>query len=1210
LQVVRRILRFFILLLLAGYVLSACLMLGVRYLVLPNIDRWRPEIEEQISKSLKAKVLIGEIGADWVGLQPRLSIQNLQIFDPNDKPLLTLPGLYAVASWSSVLLGELRFSLLEVDGLELSGIKHPDGRVTFIDLEMEPLDPDHLSTPTRIAPVSWLLSQGSVVLRNARLRWTDLTRSEQVLVLSDIDVTVQNGLFTHELKMTATPPKGLGQRFELLMRADHAFTQPFAPSLGRKLEFYGEVDQVNPLAWRPWFDLPELSGVYSARAWVEFQKGHLTQSTIDIKGKNASGPLSGLTWRAKDIDVRIQGWLADVLDNLHSDLMVPSADRSGVDMLMLVQGLEIEGALFDPSPLALKRLELNTKITKSVSGQVQFKFDKLAALNSELDLALDGTWTQGGLMGLGLADIKGVIHKLEASSLYKILPTTISPEPRSWLKQSLVTGQFVNASLRLKGDLAFFPFNACGHHGDFVIEGGFKDLTMDYSPPTNKQLGWPVAQAMNGTIKIDGLGLDMTVNSGNLHSPHPQPVLINSLVASTPDMHFDPRLDLSIKTSGAAQSYLDTLVKTPIGERMGEGFDAVTMSGDLAVPFNLKMNLAAPAYIDVEGVIDISQSVLSLSKELPDISDLSGKIEFSSETVRFNEVQARLLDGKVRVEGAFDRADGYIQINGVLGAEWLTRAGKLPSDKLLSGSFDYAGKMKLNAVGGIDASFTSNLVGLGVDLPAPFGKSREQNLALKVQFNGSRKALDQRKSLSFDYGSKVRGRLERTTAKRAQPYFNRAAISVGGDLKLPVEGLAVDAMLDRFDWDIWADSYHSFFGKPKSDSNPDAKLLPALVSAKLRTPQLVWSDISLSELTLSLDQVSQGGGWRVSLNSKETDGTINWRQAAGAIAGDITARFTRLVLGSAAEVIKTDIDPEREEVSAAQARTLDQWVDMPTIDLAIDDLTLYGNKLGSLRFKGSNLERGERWKIEQLKLDNPHATLLAEGTLRLVPPSRGVTLNGDLVVKDMGELSAFMGYPDRVKDGSGTLNAKIEWKNFPWVFDYTTMSGSAQVNLKNGVFQHETSRSARLLELLSVQSLQRLFSLNFKSSTIFENGFPWNTIIGNFAIKNGVVATQDLTIAAPVADILLTGTSDLSKKMWDMQADVKPIFDLSGTAVATGFVVNPFVGIGALIGQFLLRNPIEKALTARYTVTGPWDDPKLEPLAAVAPTNNSGTAVP
>jgi uncharacterized protein YhdP len=80
--------------------------------------------------------------------------------------------------------------------------------------------------------------------------------------------------------------------------------------------------------------------------------------------------------------------------------------------------------------------------------------------------------------------------------------------------------------------------------------------------------------------------------------------------------------------------------------------------------------------------------------------------------------------------------------------------------------------------------------------------------------------------------------------------------------------------------------------------------------------------------------------------------------------------------------------------------------------------------------------------------------------------------------------------------------------------------------------------------------------------------------------------------------------------MWDMQADVKPIFDLSGTAVATGFVVNPFVGIGALIGQFLLRNPIEKALTARYTVTGPWDDPKLEPLAAVAPTNNSGTVVP
>ncbi|MCC7226998.1 MAG: hypothetical protein IT507_09910, partial [Burkholderiaceae bacterium] len=82
------------------------------------------------------------------------------------------------------------------------------------------------------------------------------------------------------------------------------------------------------------------------------------------------------------------------------------------------------------------------------------------------------------------------------------------------------------------------------------------------------------------------------------------------------------------------------------------------------------------------------------------------------------------------------------------------------------------------------------------------------------------------------------------------------------------------------------------------------------------------------------------------------------------------------------------------------------------------------------------------------------------------------------------------------------------------------------------------------------------------------------------------------------------GKSDLARKVWDMQADVKPIFDLSGAAVATGFAVNPLLGVGALVTQFLLRTPIERVMTSRYSVTGPWDDPKVDPLDS-SPVNQS-----
>jgi uncharacterized protein YhdP len=67
-----------------------------------------------------------------------------------------------------------------------------------------------------------------------------------------------------------------------------------------------------------------------------------------------------------------------------------------------------------------------------------------------------------------------------------------------------------------------------------------------------------------------------------------------------------------------------------------------------------------------------------------------------------------------------------------------------------------------------------------------------------------------------------------------------------------------------------------------------------------------------------------------------------------------------------------------------------------------------------------------------------------------------------------------------------------------------------------------------------------------------------------------------------------------------MHANVQPRFDLSGTAVATAFIVNPIAGLSALLTQYVLRNPIERAMSVQYRVKGPWDDPILETIEAPA----------
>jgi len=42
--------------------------------------------------------------------------------------------------------------------------------------------------------------------------------------------------------------------------------------------------------------------------------------------------------------------------------------------------------------------------------------------------------------------------------------------------------------------------------------------------------------------------------------------------------------------------------------------------------------------------------------------------------------------------------------------------------------------------------------------------------------------------------------------------------------------------------------------------------------------------------------------------------------------------------------------------------------------------------------------------------------------------------------------------------------------------------------------------------------------------------------------------------------------------------------------------VNPLIGLGAFVTQWLLKHPLAQAMTMEYAVTGSWDDPQVHPI--------------
>lgn len=264
--------------LLVAYFLFGAVFLGLRYLVLPNIDRYQAEVTQIASRILNRPVSIGGVEASWNGLNPRLQLDQLVIHDDRGERALVLPEVNATLSWWSVL-GQLRLYSLEVKRPDLEIGRDAEGRLFIAGIRV---DTDKADDGRGL---DWLLAQREIVIRDGALRWQDDLRGAPELVFTDISFVLRNQWRSHRAALRATPPVELAAPLDL--RAD--FTHP---PLSRRSsdysqwsgELYMDWRDTRLEHWKPYLDLPwELAGGDGAvRAWLSFSRGVVQNVTADL----------------------------------------------------------------------------------------------------------------------------------------------------------------------------------------------------------------------------------------------------------------------------------------------------------------------------------------------------------------------------------------------------------------------------------------------------------------------------------------------------------------------------------------------------------------------------------------------------------------------------------------------------------------------------------------------------------------------------------------------------------------------------------------------------------------------------------------------------------------------------------------------------------------------------------------------------------------
>jgi uncharacterized protein YhdP len=97
----------------ASFMLIAASVLALRYWVLPNVDSYRENVAQSVSKAAGQRITIGRMTADWDGLHPRLNLGNVIVYDKAGRAALTLQRVDSTLSWLSVVLWSPRFYALD-----------------------------------------------------------------------------------------------------------------------------------------------------------------------------------------------------------------------------------------------------------------------------------------------------------------------------------------------------------------------------------------------------------------------------------------------------------------------------------------------------------------------------------------------------------------------------------------------------------------------------------------------------------------------------------------------------------------------------------------------------------------------------------------------------------------------------------------------------------------------------------------------------------------------------------------------------------------------------------------------------------------------------------------------------------------------------------------------------------------------------------------
>jgi uncharacterized protein (TIGR02099 family) len=1215
----------------------AALVLALRFWVLPDIERYRDEIVEAMSRSIGLPVKVSAIEAGWLGLRPQITLTDVRIYDAQAREALVLPSIHNVVAWRSLIARELRLHQLVIgDGLRLGVRRDSAGELYVAGLKLGRAEGG-------AGFGAWLLGQSEIVVRNAEIEWRDEQRGAPPLALSNLELKLVNSGASHSLGLTARTPAELGGSVEL-----RALVERNASLSGRVFLQLGYTDLA---AWRAWVDyrLDVQQGQGALRLWGTLREGELVEATADLA-------------------------LAQVVARLQADLPPVELDS--------VRG-RLHGKLrADGYELASRELAL------AVAG---------AAAIRPVDFQL-GWKSDGGTLGASLIEFEPLMRLAASLPLPAELRARLAEfEPRGSLTEARfewsgalgdvqrfsARSRFSQLALRPSGALPGFEglsgsIEATEQKGKLSLSSRKSVVVLPRVFPEPRialdslagELHWEHDGARGLTVRVSSLSFANEHASGNLFGSYtsrgegPGSIDLSAVLNRADAGHIARYLPHPSIMGETARSWIAKAIVA------GEASDVrVRVRGDLRqFPFS------DPASGQFEVSARMEKGVLDYAAGWPRVSDIVGELTFERERVEIVARSAAVLGARlanmrvtipklgskahVLVSG---QADGptaeflnYIESSplrqttgGFTAGMKAAGRGKLhlrldlPLAELaktqVAGEYEFAANQLSvlswlppieQAAGKLafsESSFTlhdvrGRLLGGAVAITGGTRAGRGLEIVARgdAAFDATRALFDhplrQHVTGSFAYVVTVNAKeglarvsfespLRGIESALPAPLHKTAAESLplrievnplgGGErdrISVALGSLARAELARRREGGAMVVQRTAVWLSPERDQ-------PARLPERLGT--LVYGSLPDFDLDRWLPLFSSNGESRavavdlkfgaldafgrrfsnVALRASAEAAGWSANVQADELAGDVSYR------GAAGGRLIARLAHLTVPAEGTTPRSAAQPSELPALDLVAEDFTFRGKQLGRVELVASRA--GEDWRIESASMTNADASLTGRGIWRAAPSRTAVEF--DLHAGDVGSFLARVGYPDLVKAGKARLKGSLAWQGDPATLDFPTLGGELELRAEDGQFLEIEPGLGKLISLMSLQALPRRIALDFRD--VFSKGFQFDRITSLAQVERGVIKVKEFRMRGSAADVEMSGEADIAHETQNLRVRVVPSL---GDSAALGLtLVNPVAGVAAAIAQRILKNPLGQIFAYDYSVSGSWSDPKV-----------------